>query len=67
MKSVISGMLTVAMVLFLAASYTSCSPKSGCPAYESAKVQTNRKGELPTKRGKSSLFPKDMRKKTGRK
>ncbi len=42
---------------------SSCSRKSGCPAYDSAKAQTNRKGELSTKRGKSSLFPKDMQRK----
>ncbi|MDX1942231.1 MAG: hypothetical protein SFU99_16825 [Saprospiraceae bacterium] len=50
------------MLIFAASTTTfvSCSRKSGCPAYDSAKAQTNRKGELSTKRGKSSLFPKDL-------
>jgi hypothetical protein len=43
---------------------TSCSgPKTGCPINEKAKVKTNRKGELSRKKGKSSLFPKKVRKK----
>lgn len=41
---------------------TGCSPKYGCPAYESAHAPTNRKGELSKKGGKSNLFPKHMRK-----
>lgn len=39
----------------------SCSRKSGCPAYEHATTQTNKKGQLSNKRGKSSLFPKNMK------
>lgn len=42
---------------------SSCSRKSGCPAYEHATVKANRKGELPTKGGKSGLFPKKMKRK----
>jgi hypothetical protein len=38
-----------------------CSPKVGCPVTESARPKTNRKGELSSKRGKSQLFPKNMR------
>lgn len=34
----------------------SCTPKAGCPASENATVKVNRKGELPTKRGNSTLF-----------
>lgn len=49
-------------VLAISAVGTSaCSRKTGCPAYESAQTRTNRKGELPSKRGKSNLFPKEMR------
>ncbi len=33
-----------------------CTPKAGCPASENATVKVNRKGELPTKRGNSTLF-----------
>ncbi len=56
-------LLFVALLTVSTSSLASCSRKSGCPAYDSAKADTNRKGELSTKRGKSSLFPKDMRKK----
>lgn len=37
-------------------STTACSPKSGCPASENATVKANKKGQLPSKRGKSQLF-----------
>lgn len=40
---------------------SACQRKAGCPASENANVKTNRKGELPTKGGKSQLFPKKMR------
>ncbi|NUN99789.1 MAG: hypothetical protein HUU01_04145 [Saprospiraceae bacterium] len=40
---------------------SSCNRKSGCPAYENATVKANRKGELPSKGGKSGLFPKKMK------
>jgi len=42
---------------------SSCSRKSGCPAYESLHAKKNRKGELKTKKGKSELFSKKARKK----
>lgn len=42
---------------------SSCNRKSGCPAYENATVTANRKGELPSKGGKSGLFPKKMKRK----
>ncbi|MFK8009144.1 MAG: hypothetical protein AB8H03_22480 [Saprospiraceae bacterium] len=42
---------------------SSCSKKTGCPVNETVGKSTNRKGELSTKRGKSNLFPKKMRKK----
>jgi hypothetical protein len=45
---------------------TSCSRKSGCPAYESVHSKPGRNGELSTKRGPSELFPKSMRKKMGK-
>ncbi|MCA0235890.1 MAG: hypothetical protein LCH81_05870 [Bacteroidetes bacterium] len=42
-----------------------CSKKSGCPATESLKPKTNKKGELKTnkKGSQSGLFPKKMKKK----
>ena len=39
---------------------TSCSRKTGCPAYESTHSKSNRKGKA-AKGGSSNLFPKDMR------
>jgi len=44
---------------------TSCGgPKSGCPVNEKAKTRVNKKtGELSSKKGKSNLFPKKVRKK----
>lgn len=58
-------LLFVCSLFATSASLSSCSRKSGCPAYESAKAPTNRKGELSTKGGSSNLFPKNMRKKMG--
>jgi hypothetical protein len=41
-----------------------CSKKSGCPATESLKPKTDRKGNFKKSKGSSSdLFPKKMRKK----
>lgn len=42
--------------------WPSCAPKTGCPINEEAHVQPNKKGEYPRTRTRSSLFPKDMRK-----
>lgn len=46
---------------------SSCSPGYGCEMSDNATVKTNRKGELPSKSKSSSLFPKDMNKKMGKK
>lgn len=53
--------LALGAVLFTA----SCSSnKSGCPVNDKAdNVKLNKNGEMSSKRGKSNLFPKDMRKK----
>ena len=53
--------LVLGAVLFTA----SCSSsKSGGPANDKADhVKLNKNGEMSSKRGKSNLFPKDMRKK----
>lgn len=46
---------------------SACNRKTGCPINENAHVKTDRKGNLSTKRGKTSLFPKaKKRKKRGR-
>ena len=44
-------------------SNSSCQRKTGCPVNERAHVKTNKKGELPTKRGRSSVIPPGMKKK----
>ena len=47
----------------VALNMTACgAQKEGCPINDRAAVKTNRKGEMSTKRGKSNLFPKKMRK-----
>jgi hypothetical protein len=56
---------TIAALLFIgfAIATSSCSPKTGCAINEDAHVKVNRKGEMPTKRGKSNLFSKKTRRK----
>lgn len=39
------------------------SNKSGCPANESLKPKTTRKGEFKRTKSQSGLFPKNVRKK----
>lgn len=43
-------------------SLTSCSRKTGCPAYEEVHTKRDKNGN-PKKGGTSNLFPKEMRKK----
>ncbi|MCP3931581.1 MAG: hypothetical protein GY705_21050 [Bacteroidetes bacterium] len=42
--------------------FSSCSRKTGCPMNEKLHTKPDRKGGYAKKRGKSNLFPKDMRK-----
>jgi len=44
-------------------SNSSCNRKTGCPVNENAHVKPNRKGELPTKGGRSGVIPPGMKKK----
>jgi hypothetical protein len=58
--------LGIFLFLLFAISITApaCSKKSGCPATESLKPQTNRKGEFKkSKKSQSGLFPSKMKKK----
>lgn len=55
-KGLYSRFKLVIICLFSIYLFGACSPKSGCPATESATIQPNRKGELPTKGGRSQLF-----------
>jgi len=52
-------------LFFAAVSAPACSKKSGCPATESLKPRTNKKGELVSgkKKHQDGLFPKKMKKK----
>lgn len=58
----LSSLLVLA---FLCAVAPACSKKSGCPATESLKPKTNKKGEFVSKGKKKDkgLFPKKMAKK----
>lgn len=45
---------------------TSCTRKVGCELNEEMAPQTDKRGNLSTKRGKSSLFDKKQRKRMGK-
>jgi len=58
----------LALFLVFSGLFSACnSNKTGCPINESTHVKTDRKGNLSTKRGKTSLFPKNMKKKKKKK
>ncbi len=40
--------------------FSACSKKTGCPANQDLGTAVDKKGNLSTKRGSSSLFPKNM-------
>jgi hypothetical protein len=50
------------MIFLFGMTTQSCRTKSGCPANESLRAKTNRKGEFRAGSAKSNLFPKSMRK-----
>ena len=56
------SLLIVTLLLFSGSTFTSCNRGTGCKMNES-NLKTNRKGELSSKRGKTNLFPKKLRKK----
>lgn len=59
-----SLVLIVATLFCFSGTMSSCgSNKTGCPVNERAKNKVNKKGELSSKKGKSNLFPKKVRKK----
>jgi len=60
-----SFLIFAAFLGFFLINTSSCNKKTGCPINENAHVKPNKKGQLPTKRGKSNLLPKNMRKKKG--
>ena len=65
MKKVLLLLSCCFLLSMLTVSTSSCNRGVGCPAYEDAHVKPDRKGKLPTKRGNSSLFPKNMKRKSG--
>ena len=62
MKKIIQVLTICIFSLTMVLGMTSCSKKTGCPSTENAHVKLNKKGQFPTKKGKSNLFPKKMRK-----
>jgi hypothetical protein len=44
---------------------TSCNRGSGCPAQDAHSAQVNKKGMFSSKKGKTGLFPKQVKKKMG--
>lgn len=58
-------LLVLAAVICIAP-ISSCKTGYGCEATENYKAQTNRKGELSRKKGKTNLFSKKKRKKVKR-
>ena len=65
MKKIIQVLSICIFSLTIAVGTSSCSKKTGCPSTENAHVKPDKKGQFPTKKGKSNLFPKNMRKKRG--
>ena len=61
MKKMVYFLIFSLFLGVFALSLGSCSKKTGCPINENVHVKPNKKGNLPKKRGKSNLFPKNMR------
>lgn len=60
MKKTIVTLLLISATALVTMS--SCRSNVTCPAYSNTSVQPNKKtGKLPTRKGRSNLFPKDMR------
>jgi len=68
MKKILQLFFAFTLLLFIGTATSSCSKKTGCPINESGAVhtKTGKNGKMKSKKGKSNLFPKNMRKK-GRK
>lgn len=62
MKNIVKILIISLLCSLSNVTFSACSQKSGCPAYDSLRAPVNRKGELSTKGGKSNLFPKDAQK-----
>jgi hypothetical protein len=63
MKKIFQLCLSLSLLVFISSVTTSCSKKTGCPINESVHVKTDKNGQMKSKKGKSNLFPKEMRSK----
>ena len=63
MKKYFKYFLFIFSILFITIISESCAKKYGCPGEDSS-IQTDKDGNLPTKKGKSNLFDKKMRKRS---
>lgn len=53
---------TLLSLLAVTSTTTSCNRGTGCPSYDSAGAKMDKDGKFKkTKRGRSNLFPKKMR------
>ncbi|MEO1627694.1 MAG: hypothetical protein AAFV25_21270 [Bacteroidota bacterium] len=67
MKRFLSLLFFCALFSLIATTSSSCSRKTGCPVNENAHVKPGKNGQFSSKkRGKSNLFPKNMRRRKGR-
>ncbi len=62
MKKILQLTVLLSFLAFASTSFTACSKKTGCPMNEHVHGKTDKKGKMSSKRGKSNLFPKNMRK-----
>lgn len=65
MKKLIYSLTFLLFLSMTVTTSTSCNRGYGCPANENVGANTDRKGQLSTKKGKSNLFPKKVRKTRG--
>ncbi len=63
MRKLLTLCLFFSLLLITSSTMTSCTKKTGCAINENVHTKTGKKGKMSTKRGKSNLFPKEMRKK----
>ena len=61
MKKILQLCLLLSFLAFSSSLYTGCSKKTGCPMNEQVHAKSDKKGRMKAKKGKSNLFPKDMR------
>jgi hypothetical protein len=62
MRKYLKYFLFILTVLFMS-TFNSCAKQYGCPG-ENASIKMDKDGNLPTRKGKSSLFDKKMIKKS---